>query len=144
MSYTEQVIYHLESIVPCGIVHSRDICHHCIFGGSMILEEGYHRYYTGRRYVYGELVFPNRELLNESGHAREEVLAIFVKACSFFLVLVGWIYNWCMQLATGWIQQSAQRLHSLLAPVTHVAVVHAACWDDHPERRHPLLEPLSR
>ena len=69
MSDTEEIVDDLESIAPCGIIHSCYVRHHRVFGSSVVLEKRYDGDNASRRDVDGELILPYRELLDEFGHA---------------------------------------------------------------------------
>ncbi len=59
MSHTEKVVHDLESTGPRGVVHSCNICHHGVFGGSMVFEERDDGNDTRGRNIDRELIFPD-------------------------------------------------------------------------------------
>ena len=99
MPHAQHVVHDLEAIVPCRVVHGCDIGDHGVFSSRMILEESE----NGNDAVWGdedgELVLPYGELLNVSGEAGNEVLAIGVETAGLFLRLVCRVYDGGVQFA---------------------------------------------
>ena len=101
MSDTEEVVYNLESVGSRRVIHGRNISYHRVLGCRVIFEEGDDRENARWRNVDCELVFPDGELLDEFRHAGEKILTVGVKAGSFFLVFVCWIYDRGMELSAS-------------------------------------------
>ena len=101
MTHAEEIVNDLEAVASCGVIDCCDICHHGVFGGSVVFEEGD----DGKDAIGGdidcELVFPDRKLLYVFWHAGKEVLAVRVKAGGFFLVFIGGVYDWGVELAAS-------------------------------------------
>jgi hypothetical protein len=103
VSYTEHVVYHLESLVFGRKVNGRDVRNHRVLGRGVIFEEGENWNDTRGRDVDNEFIFPYRELLNVLRHTRHEVLAILVEGDRFAGVLVGFVDYGSRQCAHRWI-----------------------------------------
>jgi len=75
---TQQAIHNLESFVSVGIIRAADI--HAAFELTlgMIPQESEHRGDAGRGNIESELVFKNRELLNEFRETLHEIGAVCV------------------------------------------------------------------
>ena len=69
VSDAEKVIDNLEAGIPRRIIDCRNVRHHGELRSCVVFEEGHDRDNSRRRDVDGELVLPDRELLDVFGEA---------------------------------------------------------------------------
>ena len=75
----------------------------------MVLKEGEYTQYGGWRYVDGELIFPDRELLDIFRKAGEKITTIGVERLRLIEVFVCWVDDWGAE-GTGLCARSGMRM----------------------------------
>lgn len=101
VTHAEKIVDDFEPLISRGVVDGGYVHHRCILGCRVVLQERYDGEDARRRNVDGELVFPNRELLDVFWQAGEEVLTISVKTGGFLFVPIGGVDYGDMQLSGG-------------------------------------------
>lgn len=96
---TQQVVDDFEALVPGRVVDGGDVGDLGEFSGGVIFQKCHDSNHAFRGDVDGELIFPNRELLDVFGKTGQEVLSVGVKGLALRFGLVGWIDNGCVEFA---------------------------------------------
>jgi len=96
VSYAQQVVDNLESLLFCRIIDASYVGDLCVFRCGVVLEECEDRYDAGWWDVDAELVLPDRELLNVLGHTCHEILAVLVEGILLVRNQVRRVHNWSM------------------------------------------------
>lgn len=100
--HTEHVVNHLETLVAGREINAGNVGDLRKLGGRVILEEAHDRDHTSWRGVDGELILPDRELLDVLGQAGHDVLPIVVQTVRLVLVLVVRVDNRGAQGSLGY------------------------------------------